>query len=203
VVGGLGSVTYGLLYGSLFGVVTFALAQLGLTLRVIRKPAAKPASSVEPESEDAAKQHSSSQSSSVGPTPDPYPRIQDHELPQLLATRWVERRSFQIEQFVKQNAFTLRKDITLQLNHMTFVDCQIYGPAILVSVVGAVGGKTFVDCTWDEEPWQRWRASYTEGYYVGAITLADCVFRNCHFRGVGLVMNPDEYDEKMREFLNP
>jgi hypothetical protein len=137
------------------------------------------------------------------PASSPYPPIQEYELPLLLATRWVQGRSFQIEQFVRQNAFKLRNDISLTLNHMTFVDCQIYGPALIAPTTGVVGGKTFVDCSWDEDPWHWWKG-FSEGrYYVGVIRLEDCVFRNCHFRGVGVVMNPDEYDQKMEEYGNP
>ena len=80
-----------------------------------------------------------------------------------------------------------------------FVDCEIYGPATVVPVESLIGGKTFINCSWDEDPWHRWRGSSVGRYYVGAIRLQDCVFQDCHFRGVGLVVEPDEYDEKMKE----
>jgi hypothetical protein len=45
-----------------------------------------------------------------------YPTIQGHEIPHLLTTRWVQGWTVRIEQFVKQNALKLRKDVSIQLN---------------------------------------------------------------------------------------
>ncbi len=153
---------------------TWTLVTALQAFRVIKRAPPRPTTPEEPEPESAALQ--APPTSSVLSS---HPPVQDHEVPQLLATRRVQGRSFQIEQFVRHRAFTLLRDVHLQINQMRFVDCYIYGPAIVVPLRGIVGGRTFVDCTWDEEPWQRWRAPYAAGYYVGAITLEDCVFRNC------------------------
>ena len=178
------------------GLVVWLFAIMGLLARAALRVGPPETGGVE------AKSSASVHSSPAPVMSEPYPRVRDEEVPQLLETRWVQGRTIQIEQFVRHRAYTLRNDVHVRLNHMTFMDCQIYGPALLAPAKSVVS-PTFVDCTWDEEPWQRWRASYKEGYYVGAITVADCVFRNCHFRGVGLVMDPDEYDEKMAGYKQP
>ncbi|SRR6266567_4044796 len=74
------------------------------------------------------------------------------------------------------------------LDRVTFVNCVLKGPAVLM-MQGCtltdtnLGGPTPDAVLW-ELPWGR-------SVVVGAILAKRCIFRKCEFRGVGLAGPPD------------
>ena len=88
-----------------------------------------------------------------------------------------------------------RKNVALK--GKTFEDCQIYGPAVIAPYYG---DWPFDDaCTWEEasDPLSLNWASTPEldRRYIGVIGLDGCSFRNCSFVRVGLLLNPERYEQ--------
>ena len=84
----------------------------------------------------------------------------------------------------------------------TFENCTIYGPAILVSLSPS---NVLANSGFDGTPESTiWVVDADERPQLsGAIGMIDCVFRNCRFRNVGLVITPEQLDDTLRGFGVP
>lgn len=80
------------------------------------------------------------------------------------------------------------------LNGLTFQNCQIIGPAVLIPL----GQTQILHCTWDAPLVEAvfWEIPPERSVVVGAIAAADCTFSSCLFIQVGLA-GPRELLEKM------
>jgi hypothetical protein len=95
------------------------------------------------------------------------------------------------------------------LQRLTFEDCQIHGPAMLKPVPGDTNPPWFQHCEWEEDL----DAFYLEdprrtttgdiGKEIGLIGLQDCVFRDCYFKGVGVVLTQVGYDIAKEQYEIP
>ncbi|MBW3578330.1 MAG: hypothetical protein KY462_11445 [Actinobacteria bacterium] len=82
------------------------------------------------------------------------------------------------------------------LEGITFANCTIVGPAVLVPLEGVsiVGG------TWDAPNWEAlsWIIPRNRDTVIGAIGVKDCTFSACRFQNVGLAV-PEDEEERFRE----
>lgn len=78
---------------------------------------------------------------------------------------------------------------TLILEGLTFQNCQIIGPAILVPQ----GRTSLIHCTWDAPGADAvfWEIPVTRRFVVGAVAVLDCTFSACRFLNVGLGGPPE------------
>lgn len=80
------------------------------------------------------------------------------------------------------------------LERLTFQNCQIIGPAVLIPL----GHTSIVHSRWDSPNIDAifWEISPVRDTVVGAVGLLDCTFSNCAFINVGLAGPPE-----LREML--
>jgi hypothetical protein len=74
------------------------------------------------------------------------------------------------------------------IDGITFVGCQILGPAVLVPI-----SSTIVGCTWDAPDVNAlfWEIASDRPVVVGAIAAVGCTFSSCKFSEVGLAGGRD------------
>jgi len=73
---------------------------------------------------------------------------------------------------------------TFTLDGLTFRNCQIIGPAILIPQ----GRTGFAHCRWDAPDLDAlfWEILPTRAAVVGAVVAHDCMFSACNFTQVGI-----------------
>lgn len=168
--------------GVLLGLGAFALLQVILTVRAIRQPEAGLVGASLPQ---PSQPHHEASRQLSRPTPSAsYPWATDEEL----KGSYIHNRSLHIFDLA-------RKNVTIR--GKTLEDCQVYGPAVITPFYGE---WPFDDaCTWEEgsDPLSlTWASSPDlDRKYVGAIGLENCFFRNCSFVRVGLLLNPERYEQ--------
>lgn len=113
-----------------------------------------------------------------------YPPVGEDELTETL----FEKRTVYIAEFARRASSIKYTNPTLQ--DLTFVECGIVGPAVMVDLeTGRMEGDLFPDCKWDEGLLDAyWAPDFSLGQkYTGVIALEDCLFRGCRFSQVVLV----------------
>ncbi len=144
-------------------------------------------------------------SSVVGETPVPpetsYPSLLDHEL----ADPYFKGRMVRISELARKARDDYKGSITT-ISGRTFDDCVIFGPAVLLPMnTEGFNSQNFVgECFWLEMDNAFWTAGPEDHRdYVGVIGLEDCIFRSCEFIQVGVLVDPERYEEKRMDTTNP
>ncbi len=118
-----------------------------------------------------------------------YPPIRDDEL----SNTHFERRTVYIAEFARKASRIKWKDAVL--HDLTFVECRIIGPAVVVDMVTESTADKFPDCTYDEGTASHWAPDFSiEQRYTGIVGLEDCLFRGCRFSRVGFLYRRDRVD---------
>jgi len=109
-----------------------------------------------------------------------------------LSETHIKNRTVHIADFAREVADLRWGDTVIE--GRTFEDCYILGPAILVPLnTGDLTGHVFVgDDQWYEQDSTFWSASSVTDYYAGVIGLENCVFRNCRYKRVGILVPEEE-----------
>ena len=78
---------------------------------------------------------------------------------------------------------------TLVLDDLTFSNCQIIGPAVIVPL----DEVSIVRCGWDTPDFNTlfWEITPDRAAVIGAIGLTRCTFSACNFISVGIGGNND------------
>ena len=89
---------------------------------------------------------------------------------------------------------TVNEDV---LRGLTFENCQIVGPAVLILL-----GKTLVqDCNWEATPESMiWVVEDDRDSVTGAIGLEDCEFYGCRFVRAGLAVKRMDLPKVLKGF---
>lgn len=91
---------------------------------------------------------------------------------------------------------------TVVLKGLTFQNCRIIGPAVLVPL----GEGSMNHCTFDVEQGGTdaifWEITPDREYVVGAVALVDCHFSSCTFVSIGLA-GPRDLREKLDDAISP
>jgi hypothetical protein len=84
------------------------------------------------------------------------------------------------------------------LEDLTFVGCQIVGPAVVVPLEDV----QLIDCSWDapNEKALFWIIDDDRSELVGAIGLRNCIFTACNFRDIGLGVPESRVEETLKGF---
>ena len=70
----------------------------------------------------------------------------------------------------------------------TFLNCTIYGPAVVV----LVNGGELTDCSLGGPPDALlWSIDENRDWVIGAVAADNCSFIGCNFQGVGFAGKPD------------
>jgi hypothetical protein len=110
---------------------------------------------------------------------------------------------------VRELATQIHKGKGPVLQELTFEGCQIYGPAMLKPLAATTNAPWFLRCEREkdldafylEDP-QR-TSTGDIGKEIGVIGLQDCVFRDCYFRGIGMVLSHVGYDLAKEQYDSP
>jgi hypothetical protein len=78
---------------------------------------------------------------------------------------------------------------TTVLDGLTFQNCRIIGPAILVPQ----GSTSIVHCGWDAPDFAAvfWELDPSRTVVIGAIAVLNCTFSSCTFSGIGVAGPPE------------
>ena len=82
---------------------------------------------------------------------------------------------------------------TYGIEDVTFENCVIMGPAVLLPLEGVV----FNECGFDAPgaEWIIWRIDAGRPGVTGAIGLNRCEFHSCRFVGIGIAANDEFYQQ--------
>lgn len=83
-----------------------------------------------------------------------------------------------------------------QLQRLTFENCTLHGPAIVV----LLGSTTVQQCTFDGDEEGLFWDTGGRNYLIGAIGLVDCTIVGCRFMGIGLAVPPQDREMMRRGF---
>ncbi len=89
------------------------------------------------------------------------------------------------------------------LRRRVFENCRIHGPAVLAPMnTGHVGGQSFVGCIWAENEDAFWRVppGLGSGEIVGVVALEDCIFRDCYFVKIGVMVTLEDHERLMEGY---
>lgn len=98
---------------------------------------------------------------------------------QELSASYIDGKSLYLSDLTRQNWI---------VRNRTFENCFIRGPAVVAVMVGT----DFINCSFAEGGDQKslvWPVGPGRADHVGAIGLEGCIFRNCTFLRVGLLVN--------------
>ena len=110
--------------------------------------------------------------------------------PRELQSKYLSGRSFHI------NDPALTGDSTPTIRERTFEDCDIDGPAIILSQ----GAGGFTDCEFDGPVDALFLEVPHRPMLIGVIVLIDCVFRRCHFRRIAILDTPENVERIKKLF---
>ena len=208
----LGWLFYNPLFGVLIGLAAFALAQAGLTFNAIRKsvaqrgPMAQLGNAVSGNEDDdkdtghlnegepkKALEKESDTSKSPERTPlasgsARYPLLKNDEF----LNTYFKGRTIPIARLADEVG-QIKRGTTI-IDNLTFQDCHIVGTAALVPLDNRpVVGYTLIDCVHDDAEMAFW-TGYDRMYvaYIGTIGSENCVFRDCRFTRVGVLVSVAE-----------
>lgn len=88
----------------------------------------------------------------------------------------------------------------IYIRDRTFINCRIYGPAIITPIAPNDFNSTFSGCSIqadDPDEW-LWPASEERSSFMGIIGLEGCFFENCDFHRVGILVKERFYAESLR-----
>lgn len=124
-----------------------------------------------------------------------YPPVRQDEL----TGAFFEMRTVYIAEFARRASSI--KYTTPTLEQLTFVECRIVGPAVMVDLnTGRMEGDLFPDCKWDEGLDAYWAPDFSRNQkYAGVIALEDCLFRGCRFSQVGFLYRPSDDEDDTEE----
>lgn len=125
-----------------------------------------------------------------------YPLLKREEL----SDKHISERTVYIADFAREVAGLSWNDAVVK--NRTFEECYIIGPAVLVPMnTGDLTGPTFVgdDQWWEEGENAFWAPTSDPIAFTGIIGLQDCVFRNCRYRRVGILMSEEELRQWKKE----
>jgi len=124
-------------------------------------------------------------------------------------SRYYQNQPIYMPDIVRELAAGIHKGKAPVLIELVFENCQIHGPAMLKPLHGDTNAPWFLRCEWEEDL----DAFYTEdpqrtatggiGKEIGVIGLRDCVFRDCYFKGVGVVVTQVGYDIAKEQYELP
>lgn len=124
-----------------------------------------------------------------------YPPVREDEL----TGTFFEMRTVYIAEFARRASSIKYTSPTLE--QLTFVECRIVGPAVMVDLnTGRMEGDLFPDCKWDEGLNAYWAPDFSRDQkYAGVIALEDCLFRGCRFSQVGFLYRPSDDEDDAEE----
>lgn len=125
-----------------------------------------------------------------------YPLLKREEL----AETHIKRRTVYIADFAREAADLSWADAVIK--NRIFEECYIVGPAVLVPMnTGDLTGHVFVgdDQRWEEGGHAFWAPTADLLKLTGIVGLEDCLFRNCRYRRVGVLMSEEELRQRRRE----
>ncbi len=82
------------------------------------------------------------------------------------------------------------------IEDVEFVDCEIYGPAI----IAALGDVTIDNCDFDAPPEVLFIEAEPNRPYIGVIALKNVRFFECRFHNIGIIA-PHETIEQFKQSL--
>ena len=85
----------------------------------------------------------------------------------------------------------------IYIRNRTFTNCRVYGPAVIVPSLPSTYESTFVrNCTfYSNDPGNfLWLAVGDRSGYIGLLAFEGCVFEDCDFYKVGLLVQERDYE---------
>jgi hypothetical protein len=125
-----------------------------------------------------------------------YPPIRDDEL----AEEYFEKRTVYISDFARKA--TELGWTNAVIAGRTFKQCRILGPAVLAPMSTVqTSGYTFVDCWWADGVDAFWIACPEDHTnFAGVIGLENCLFQECAFTQVGILVQPVDYERYRKRY---
>jgi hypothetical protein len=84
---------------------------------------------------------------------------------------------------------------TNRIENVTFINCQVNGPAVLFTEGGEVNNCTFDAPGMEFVVW----AIPPDEPKVGGIHTVNCIFESCRFSMIGIAVTPEKAEEMIRE----
>ena len=111
-----------------------------------------------------------------------------------LSGRLARREQLSATYFSKQHIRICDLAVDNRIYERLFEDCHIYGPAVVVITGDGIIIQCCLEGSYDN---LFMYLADTQKEVIGPIELADCVFRRCHFHGVGFT-GPREFLDKIK-----
>jgi hypothetical protein len=84
---------------------------------------------------------------------------------------------------------------TNRIENVTFINCQIYGPAVLFPEGGEVNNCSFDAAGMDNVIWKI----PPDEPKVGGINMVNCIFEGCRFSMIGVAATPEQAEKMVSE----